>query len=54
MKVKIMSNSDIVNEAISIGFTKAVWLDGLRIECEARLRAYCNPEGCPNHGNNWV
>jgi len=43
-----------VNKALSMGFTNAVWLNGLNLECESRLRAYCNPEGCPNHGNNWV
>ena len=45
---------ELVNKALSARFTKAVWLDGLKLECEARLREYCNPEGCPNHGNNWV
>ena len=39
---------------VSLGFTNAVWLDNLHLECEARLREYCNPEGCPNHGANWV
>ena len=43
-----------VQKARDIGFTNAVWLTGLKLECEERLRAYCNPEGCPNHGNNWV
>ena len=46
--------NDVVDSAISLGFTHAVWLDDLEIQCEERLRAYCNPEGCPNHGNNWV
>ncbi|MCL2704238.1 MAG: DUF2284 domain-containing protein [Defluviitaleaceae bacterium] len=44
----------LINKALAAGFTRAVWLDGLRIECEARLREYCNPEGCPQHGSNWV
>jgi len=42
------------DKALSAGFTKAVWLNGLKLECETRLRAYCNPEGCTNHGSNWV
>jgi len=45
---------DIIRKACEIGFTNAAWLCGLKIECEERLRAYCNPEGCPNHGENWV
>jgi len=43
-----------IQKARNIGFTNAAWLDGLKLECEEQLRAYCNPEGCPNHGNNWV
>jgi predicted metal-binding protein len=45
---------ELARDAISTGFTHAVMLDGLTVECEARLREYCNPEGCPNHGSNWV
>ena len=41
-------------KALSIGVSSAVFLDDLIIECEPRLREYCNPEGCPNHGSNWV
>ena len=44
----------LIDSALAIGFSKAAWLNGLRLECEARLREYCNPEGCPNHGSNWV
>ncbi|MCL2592257.1 MAG: DUF2284 domain-containing protein [Defluviitaleaceae bacterium] len=47
-------NDKTINNAISVGFTNAVWLENLKIECEPRLREYCNPEGCPKHGNNWV
>ena len=46
--------NELVNAALSTGFIDAVWLDKLSLECEARLRAYCNPQGCPNHGNNWI
>ena len=46
--------NDFVDNALSSGFTNAAWLDNLNIECEARLREYCNPKGCPRHGNNWV
>lgn len=46
--------NDLVEKALSVGFSKAIWLDDLNIECEERLRAYCNPDGCPNHGQNWV
>jgi predicted metal-binding protein len=49
-----MDGSSTVREALSAGFTNAVWLDGLELECEARLRAHCSPEGCRNHGSNWV
>jgi len=44
----------LVDKALAIGFTHAAWIDGLTVECEPGLRAYCNPEGCPNHGENWV
>ena len=44
----------LVDKARDLGFTEAVLLNDLEIKCESRLRAYCNPEGCPNHGNNWV
>ena len=46
--------NELISEALSLGFTSAVWLDDLKLECEYRLREYCNPEGCMNHGNNWV
>jgi predicted metal-binding protein len=49
-----LKTNKLVNKALVIGFTKAVWLEGLKLECEARLREYCNPANCPNHGNNWV
>ena len=49
-----MGRDEFVNKALSTGFTNGVWLEELKIECEAGLREYCNPEGCPNHGNNWV
>ena len=49
-----MGNSDYVKNALSVGFSQAVWLDDLHIECEARLREYCNPAGCTGYGNNWV
>ena len=50
-----MTNSDvIIDKSLAIGFTNAAWLDNLKLQCEARLREYCNPKGCPNHGNNWV
>jgi len=50
----MMSGSELVNQALSVGFTNAAWLDDLKLRCEAKLRELCNPEGCPNHGNNWV
>lgn len=45
---------DMVRKALGCGFSDAVWLDALTLECEQRLRDYCNPADCPNHGNNWV
>jgi len=50
----MINSNQFTTNAISIGFTNAAWLEGLRLQCEVRLREYCNPEGCPNHGNNWV
>ena len=44
----------LLDTALAVGFSRATHLPGLKLECEPRLRAYCNPEGCPKHGNNWV
>lgn len=41
-------------QARKFGFTHAVFLDDLALECKPELRSYCNPEQCPNHGHNWV
>ena len=49
-----MKSQELGSKALAIGFTNAVWLDDLTLECEPKLREYCNPEGCPNHGHNWV
>ena len=46
--------NNMVQKALNSGFTSAVCIDGLKLQCEERLRAYCNPESCPNHGSNWV
>ena len=46
--------NEYIKTALSLGFSKAVFLDDLAIECKPELRAYCNPEHCPNHGQNWV
>jgi len=46
--------NELITGALSAGFTNAVLLDELKLECEAGLRDYCNPKGCPNHGSNWV
>ena len=46
--------NELIDIAISAGFAKAVWLNGLKLECESRLRQLCNSKDCPNHGNNWV
>ena len=54
LKIESSQRKSMLAAAIQSGFTQAVWLDGLKLECEARLRQYCNSEGCPNHGKNWV
>lgn len=36
------------------GFTEAVFLENIALQCKPELRAYCNPAQCPNHGQNWV
>ena len=46
--------NDLADKAVSVGFSFAALMEDLSIECEPRLRAYCNPDGCPNHGSNWV
>jgi len=43
-----------LSRAKTIGFSEAVYLPGLTVECKPELRAYCNPEQCPKHGLNWV
>ena len=43
-----------LDRAKELGFSEAVFLSGLSIECRPELRAYCNPEQCPKHGQNWV
>ena len=53
-KEAVMKEKNLIDAALVVGFTNAVWIDSLKLECEARLREYCNPKGCPNHGNNWV
>ena len=45
---------ELIHTALAKGFTHAAMLDGIAIECEARLREYCNPDDCPSHGSNWV
>lgn len=46
--------NEFVASALAVGFTRAVWLESLAVECEARLREGCNPQKCPNYGHNWV
>jgi len=45
---------DYLNKAMEIGFSKAVYLHDISIECLPEIRAYCNPEQCTKHGQNWV
>lgn len=50
----IMCQNPYVDQALQEGFTKAVFLNPVSLECKPELRAFCNPEQCPNHGQNWV
>jgi len=43
-----------LDKAKTLGFSKAVSLPGIKVECKPELRAYCNPEQCAKHGQNWV
>ena len=45
---------EYLNKAKSFGFSKAVYLPCIILECKPELRAYCNPEQCAKHGQNWV
>ncbi|MDR1892604.1 MAG: DUF2284 domain-containing protein [Oscillospiraceae bacterium] len=45
---------DYLNTAKSLGFSQVKIIRNISIECKPELRAYCNPQGCPNHGQNWV
>lgn len=43
-----------VDKALELGFSEVKYLEDLSLECRADLRAYCMPEQCPLHGENWV
>ena len=45
---------EYLNKAKTFGFSEAIYMPGLSVECKPELRAYCDPEQCPNHGQNWV
>lgn len=45
---------DYENLARELGFTEAVFLEHVNLECEPELRAFCNPEQCSNYGHSWV
>ena len=45
---------EYVKRAMDLGFSRAVFLSGISIECKPVLRAYCNPEQCTEHGKSWV
>jgi len=45
---------EYLEKARTLGFTKAVFLDELTIDCKLELRAYCDPQQCTKHGQNWV
>ena len=45
---------DFLEIARTLGFTEAVLRSDLSLTSRAESRAYCNPEQCPNHGQNWV
>lgn len=49
-----MQMNDYIGTALSLGFTQAVVLNKLELECEARIREYCNSKQCQKYGNNWV
>jgi Zn-finger protein/predicted metal-binding protein len=49
-----MDMNDYLKKAKEFGFTQAVEMQDLFIECKPELRAYCNPRQCPNHEQNWV
>lgn len=40
--------------ARELGFTDAVFMDGLALSCSEALRAYCDPAQCRNYGKTWV
>ena len=43
-----------LEKALELGFPEVKYLDDIYLECKAELRAYCKPEQCPLHGQNWV
>lgn len=40
--------------ALELGFSRAVFLPGLKLCCRPEIRMYCNPEQCQNYGTTWV
>lgn len=48
------NTNKLIQIALNTGFTKAVFIKNLFLECKPELRAYCNAKDCPNHGQNWV
>ncbi len=44
----------LIQKAMEAGFSRAVFLDSLTLDCREDLRAFCKPQTCPSHGQNWV
>ena len=43
-----------IDSALDMGFSHAVSINNYRLECESKIRAYCNPQQCTNYGTTWV
>lgn len=50
----MMTYSKYIDDAFHLGFSHAVVLEDLELQCDDALRAYCNPQQCPNYGTTWV
>lgn len=37
--------------ALELGFSRAVFLPGLKLCCRPEIRMYCNPEQCQNYNH---
>jgi len=48
-----MTDRELVSLALAEGFSEAVLFDAALLQPQARIRALCTPEKCPNYSRSW-